>query len=111
MDLNDEKHELTEFPHHKVFFIEMTTLSIVNLIFKLNYNSPSQNRLEFIINSSILMEYQSFLMETFFYLKKIHWFFIIMENKSNENLMKNILIRGISLKNNWHRCISLTSFS
>ena len=41
------------------------------------------------------MEYKSLLMDTFFhFLNKFHSFFIIMETKSNENLMeiqKNVI--------------------
>ena len=38
-----------------------------------------------------LMEYQSFLIKTFFFhfLVQFNYFFFITENKSNENLMEN----------------------
>ena len=50
------------------------------------------------------MEYQSFLMETFFsFFKQIsllyHYFFMIMETKSNENLMENKIKCPNSIKN------------
>ena len=36
------------------------------------------------------MEYQIFLMETFFhFVNKFHYYFVIMENESNEILMEN----------------------
>ena len=45
------------------------------------------------------MEYQNFLLETFFhFLNKFHYLFIIMEKKSNENLMENQKNATIPLK-------------
>ena len=60
------------------------------------------------------MEYQSFLMETFFsFIKQIsllyHYFFIILENKSNENLMENQSKCSNSNKNENDNSINIPS--